>query len=171
VGEYFGQLAAMIRAYKYGRHEEFEPILSAFLTEVVARSPWFERVETIVPVPSYWTRRLRRPIHPAEVLAARVASVAGLPIARLLRRTRGGPHQVGLNYTARIANAQGAFAVRSGVELRNTRLLLIDDVRTSGATLEECARVLRRKGAAEVYAGVLVTVSGASAGAAVLTKI
>lgn len=81
-----------------------------------------------------------------------------LPLVRVLRRTRAGPHQIGLSYTARAANVRGAFAMRPGVELRDARLLLIDDVRTTGATINECAKVLQASGAAEVYAAVVVAV-------------
>jgi len=171
VGEYFGCLAQMVRAYKFARREEFEPILSAFLVDAIARTPWFDGIEAVVPVPTHWTRRIRRPFHPAETIASRVAAEAGLPLVHVLRRTRGGPHQIGLSYTARLNNVRGAFAVRSNLVLDKSRLLVVDDVRTTGATLEECAKVLHRNGAAGVHAAVLVTVSGARPGAAILSTI
>jgi predicted amidophosphoribosyltransferase len=62
-----------------------------------------------------------------------------------------------LSYAERIRNVRGAFVVRRDVQLYQARLLLVDDVKTTGATINECAKVLRRAGAAEVYAAVLVT--------------
>lgn len=87
-----------------------------------------------------------------------IAKERDLPYVSLLRRVRAGPHQVGLSYEKRIANVQGAFALRRGCELRDARLLLVDDVTTTGATIKECAKVLRRGGAKEVYAAVVSSV-------------
>lgn len=161
IGEHFGCLAEMVRAYKYHNQEQFETILGGLLIEAVARAPWFDRIEVVVPVPSHWIRRLRRPVRPAEALADMLASSASWPCVRLLRRVMGGRHQVGLGYSERLHNIRGAFALRAGFKLRRTRVLLVDDVRTTGATLEECARVLCRAGAAEVYAAVAVTAASA----------
>ena len=158
VGPYAPYLARLLRAYKYKSREEFEPILGGWLTEALERAPWRQRVEAIVAVPTHWRRRIHRPFHAAERLAAFLAHQARLPQVRILRRVRAGPHQIGLSYPERARNVLGAFALCSGVKLHNARLLLVDDVRTTGATLDECAKVLRRNGAAEVYAAVVVTV-------------
>ena len=148
----------MIRSYKYHGREELEPVLARWLNEVVADAPWLDRVEAIVSVPTHWKHRLWRPLYPAEILAAHVARETGLPHVSILRRLRAGPHQVGLSYQLRTANVRGAFGMRPGVQLHDTRLLLIDDVKTTGATIEECAKILRQGGASEVYAAVLLKV-------------
>ncbi len=158
VAEYRACLGQLIRSYKYHGREELEPVLIRWLIEVVADAPWLDRVEAVVSVPTHWKHRLGRPLYPAEILAARVARETGLPHVPILRRLRAGPHQVGLSYDLRTANVRGAFDTRPGVKLRDARLLLIDDVRTTGATIEECAKVLRHAGASEVYAAVLVRV-------------
>lgn len=157
VGYYEGVLAELIRAYKYHGHESIEPILATWLADAVRTAPWLDEVEAIVSVPTHWRHRIARPLYAAEALAAGVARHTGVPEARVLRRVRGGRHQIGLPYTERQENVRGAFAMRSGVTLRKARLLLIDDVKTTGATIEECAKVLRRAGAAKVYAAVVVT--------------
>ncbi len=99
-----------------------------------------------------------RPLYPAERLAKIVSKRTSLPMVSILRRASGRRHQVGLSYTERMKNVRGAFAVRRGVSLRDARLLVIDDVKTTGATINEVAKVLREAGAAEVYAAVVVTV-------------
>lgn len=156
VATYLGAVGGLVRRYKYKGREELTPLLSEWLTSAAISAPWFERVEVITSVPTHWTRRVRSPLHVAEALADYVSKKTALPQARLLQRIRSGPRQVGLSHTQRQQNVLGAFALRSGLRLEKPRILLIDDVRTTGATLNECAKVLHRAGAAEIYAAVLV---------------
>ena len=127
------------------------------LGHMVKAAPWWNRIEAAVAVPTHWRHQIGRAYYPAERLAARIERETGIPKLAILRRTRGGPHQIGLSATERIANVRGAFAVRQHVRLDDARLLIIDDVKTTGATINECAKVLRRAGASEVYAAVLCT--------------
>jgi len=145
----------MLRAYKFRGREGLEPLLAWWFAAAIQSHPWLDRVEAVTVVPTHWRRHLVKTHYPARALAVRTAARLDRPFADLLRRLRGGPHQIGLSYTARLANVRGAFTVRRGVTLNQARLLLLDDVRTTGATLEECARVLMAAGAAEVYAAVL----------------
>lgn len=147
------------------------PLLGAWLAEAASSASWSERIESIVSVPTHWRRRLKRPLHLAEALARVVERQTGLPHLSALRRVRSGPHQIGLNPLERARNVRGAFAIRRGVTLRGTRVVLIDDVKTTGATINECAKVLRDGGAAEVYAAVVVTVRWAAAADDVLSSI
>jgi len=101
---------------------------------------------------------MQRPMHAADALAELVGRQTGLPYISVLRRVRAGRHQIGLSYLDRKENVKGAFDIRPGVQLHRARLLLIDDVKTTGATLNECAKILRRAGAAEIYAGLAVVV-------------
>jgi predicted amidophosphoribosyltransferase len=135
-----------------------DPVLGGWLAEVVGAARWLDRVEAIVAVPTHWQHRLGRPLYAAEALAAGVARHTGLPLVPVLRRVRAGRHQIGLSFSERAENVRGLFTVRRGVTLDDSRLLLIDDVKTTGATVNECAKVLRRAGAAEIYAAVVVTV-------------
>ncbi len=156
VGHYRGRLAHLVRSYKYHRRVELEGLLANWLAEAIEAAPWRDRVEAVVPVPTHWTRRFAQPFYPAEQLTAALVRSTSLPPARILRRVRAGPHQIGLSYKARVENVHGAFALRRGVTLNNARLLLIDDVKTTGATIDECARVLLRSGASDVYAATVV---------------
>ncbi len=164
VGPYDRALGALIRAYKYHGREELEPILAGWLADVVKAASWFQRVQAIVWVPTHWKHRLGRPLYAAEMIAACVATQTSLPHLPILRRIRAGPHQIGLSYTARAQNVRGAFVMRKGVTLCGARLLLIDDVKTTGATLEECTKVLRKGGATEVYGAIVVKVGGVRPG-------
>ena len=164
VGSYGPVLGSLVRAYKYRGREELEPILAGWLADVVKAASWLHRVEAIVSVPTHWKHRLGRPLYAADILAAFVARQTHLPHLPILRRIRAGAHQIGLSYTARVDNVRGVFAMRKGVTLCDARLLLIDDVKTTGATLEECTKVLRKGGAAEVYGAVVVKVGGVRPG-------
>jgi ComF family protein len=171
VGIYRTLLGQLLRAYKYEGREELQTLLGGWLAEAIHNAPWQDRIEAVVSVPTHWKRRFNRPFHAADALAAHVAVRIGRPNVSVLRRIRAGPHQIGLSPTERTANVRGAFALRKGVTLRDARVLLVDDVKTTGATLEECAKVLRRGGAAEVYAAVVLRVGWAYHTSKVLSQI
>ncbi len=156
VGRYDGTLGQLIKAYKYHDRVELEPLLGGWLEAAIVEAPWFSRVEAVVSVPTHWKHRIGRPFYAADALAYYIAHISSLPHLPLLRRTRAGPHQIGLSFAERADNVRGAFALRRGVSLRDACLLLIDDVKTTGATIKECAKVLRHGGASEVYAAVVV---------------
>lgn len=156
-GAYRDGLGFLLRAFKFHRQELFAPLLAGWVADAIVRADWRADIEAVVPVPAYWTRRIGRPYHAATCIAEIVAARLGVPHIPMLRRLRGGPHQVGLSYTKRWENVKGAFALRHGYRLRDAKILVVDDVRTTGATLAECSKVLRRAGASHVYAAVVVS--------------
>ena len=107
--------------------------------------------DMLVPVPLRWTRLFSRRFNQAALLANAIHAAGGPPVAAdwLVRRRRT-PSQGRLGPLARERNVRGAFALRRGRSVKGRRVVLIDDVLTTGATAEECARVLRRAGAASV---------------------
>jgi ComF family protein len=113
----------------------------------------------IVPVPLHWTRRLSRGFNQAEVLARGLAVAGGRQVARRgLVRIRPTQHQTRLSVTERQRNVRGAFGMgRWGPALHGKRILLVDDVLTSGATIGECTRALKKAGARDVYVAVVAT--------------
>jgi ComF family protein len=155
VGPYDGALRDLLVAYKFRGRENLEPLLVRWLAASIRSRGWLDRIDAITFVPTHWRRRMARNLYPARALAQRTAVALERPFVNVLRRARGGSHQIGLSFTARMANVRGAFDLRRRARPRRTPLLLIDDVRTTGATLEECARVLLTDGAAEVYAAVV----------------
>lgn len=146
-------------------------VFAQHLAEGVKASSWSDHVEAVVAVPTHWRHRLGRPYYAAEILAERTAALLELPNVGLLRRVRAGPHQIGLSYTQRQDNVRGAFAVIRGGRIDGACVLLVDDVRTTGATLEECARILLKAGCGEVFAAVAATAGLAEPTGGAITTI
>jgi ComF family protein len=110
-----------------------------------AGSEVLEDADLLVPVPLHWTRLIHRRYNQAVLLAQAVHAAGGPPVAPdwLVRRRRT-PSQGRLGARARERNVRTAFAVRPGRNFAGKRVVIIDDVMTTGATIAECARVLRR---------------------------
>jgi len=141
-------LDAVIHALKFGR----QPHLGRQLGLALAREtgPRLTGCEVIVPVPLHWRRQLVRGYNQAAEIAAGLAAATALAVRPDLVRRRATRAQATLPLERRGANLRNAFAVRRRGAVRGLRCLLVDDVITSGATLEQAARALVRAGAAAV---------------------
>ena len=114
---------------------------------------WREPVDLITWAPLSRKRLRERGYDQAELLARRVGEVTGLPVTAALVKTRNTKAQSSLDADdSRKANVQGVYACRPGVDLAGKRVILVDDVATSGSTLAECAACLRKAGAVSVVA-------------------
>ena len=152
-----GEAAGWIRRYKYpaaglaGLDPRPAALAAALLADAVRRlaGPGFE---LIVPVPIHAQRLRQRGFHPAGELARGLARTLGVPAdLRALAQLRATASQTGLDRRARRRNVRGAFAARAGLRVPRC-VALVDDVVTTGATLGEAARALRRAGARRVVA-------------------
>lgn len=142
---YQGPLADAIRRFKYQGRSDLAVSLGALF--VTAAAPYAGQVDVVVPVPLHPTKLRARGWNPASLLAGRLARTLGAPIDyRALRRTRPTATQAGLPRAERAANVRGAFAVAAKGWSAGQRILLVDDVRTTGATLGEAARALAEHG-------------------------
>ncbi|MFC4350686.1 ComF family protein [Fodinicurvata halophila] len=150
----------MVLRFKHADHLQSAPVFAEWMRR--AGGELLDNCDLVVPVPLHHWRLFRRRYNQAALLARPLAKAA--PQARLaadlLQRTRKTPSQGQMSASERERNVRGAFAVRSGWEERvaGARVLLIDDVYTTGATLESCARTLVRAGAAQVEALTLARV-------------
>jgi len=148
-----GIARAAILLAKHGRRLGLLRCLAELLAEAAPQYLSLQDWDAVVPVPLHWARWWRRGFNQAAVLARAVGRRHGLPIlGRTLVRVRGTPMQHG-DSEARRRNVRNAFSVRRGAAVEGRRLLLIDDVFTTGATADACGKALLQAGAAGV--GVL----------------
>ena len=149
-GVYDGTLKAAIHAFKYRGGLLFAKPLGRLLAQHGRRALDGGPADILVPVPLHAKRLRERGFNQSLELARCVGASWGVPVSvEGLSRTRNTPQQVGLSRAERSRNMRGAFAW-SGGRLGGRRVLLVDDVYTSGATANECAGVLKRAGAGAV---------------------
>lgn len=149
---YDGPVKELILALKFRYQEHIAPFLVDLLDPVWDRE-FRENVDLIIPVPLHWTRRRWREFNQSLLLARGLAARKGIgardEILRRVRRTR--PQSRTSGKGAKRRNVRGAFRVVLPREVTGKRVLLVDDVFTSGSTVNECARALKGAGAAEVH--------------------
>jgi ComF family protein len=148
-----GPLGDAIRRWKYGRRTDHTAPLGELIAD--ACTGYAGRVARVVPIPLHPRRLRERGFNQATLLARAVARRIGAPLdVRCLARARDTRASAGLDAAARADNVRGCFVARAPA----IRLLVIDDVRTTGATLAEAARALREAGAQEVHVMALAGV-------------
>jgi ComF family protein len=153
----------LVHALKYGDRLDLAPTLGAWMAQ--AGAGLLAEADALVPVPLHWRRLWARRFNQSAALAEVVSRHSGVAVTYgALRRTRSTAQQVGLTASERATNVQGAFQVPQPgrPEVHGRRLILIDDVLTSGATSDACARALLRAGAAQVDVLVFARVVDAS---------
>jgi len=147
---YGGPLADAIRRFKYGGHVELSRPLGAMFAEAT-RKRYAGRVDCVVSIPADPRRRGKRGYDPALLLARPVAKALGAMLGRrMLLRTRGGLPQASLDRGARQKNVAGLYQAHETA--RGARILLVDDVRTTGATLNAAREALTSRSPASLYA-------------------
>jgi ComF family protein len=160
VAHYSGAMRTLIHQFKYADRHDARALFGRWLAE--AGHDLCVGIDVVVPVPLSRMRLLSRRFNQAGILAQELSRRTGLDVdAHLLQRSRFTKTQVGLTHDQRRRNLAGAFRVRRNRQaaLEGRNVLLVDDVITTGATVEACARALKRAGAArvDVLALALVT--------------
>jgi ComF family protein len=159
---YGGSLQQMILSFKKGK-TEIDELLGRLAESAMQGSDFYKEIELLVPVPLHWLRRLGRGYNQSLILAKQLRHPEAKISSELVRIRQTKPQPVAASAAARVRNVAGAFAVRGGHNFEGSVVCLVDDIKTSGATLNECAKVLKEAGAAKVYA-VVLAVAGQSAG-------
>jgi ComF family protein len=154
-GGVYGQaLQKMILAFKK-RRTELDSVLGFLANAALEGSGFYNEIEFFVPVPLHWSRRLFRGYNQSLVLAKKLEHATAKINTDLvrIRRTKSQPMMV--SAAARAKNVADAFAVRRRHPFAARNICLVDDIKTTGATLNECAKTLKEAGTSQVFALVL----------------
>jgi len=141
----------LVHAFKYGDRLDLAPLLGRWMTR--AGRELFEGADALVPVPLHWRRLWTRRFNQSAALAEAISRESGIAVTQApLRGAKATAHTLGLSRAERAANMQGAFRIAPSAkpEVAGRKLIVVDDVLTSGATADACARALLRAGAAQV---------------------
>ena len=140
---------ALVHAFKYGDRMDMAPMIGRWMAR--AGNELLEGADALLPVPLHWRRLWARRFNQSAALTGAISEISKVAVLHeALVRVRATPQQVGLSKSQRAENMQGAFRVPDKAAVAGRRLVLIDDVLTSGATADTCARALLRAGAAHV---------------------
>lgn len=165
-GAHEGALREMIHLFKYGRMQPLGARLGKMMWSAL---PVDEAFDVVVPVPLHWRRRWTRGFNQSEVLARYVARRRGIQLVCALTRRRATDSQASLSNPRRRLNVSGAFLAKKSVA--GQRVLLVDDVMTTGATASACALALKRAGAKQVTLLTLARVDRRLAGPSARTTL
>jgi len=150
-GYYTGELGGLIRAFKFHHKRNLSEILAPFLVDTFHETWYRDDFDMIIAVPLHPERLRDRGYNQAALLARTLSLRIGVPFhKRVLIRKRSTAPQTGLSDVQRAANVRNAFDCRDPGRIAGCRILLIDDVMTTGATVSSAARVLMKSGALRV---------------------
>ena len=148
-----GIVRQLIHDFKYKQRPHLRHVIAAWLAASLADQRLQGcKFDLIVPVPLHPARQRQRGFNQAALIAKLIAARAGAPLKPVLQRVRFTTTQTAFDRAKRMENLHNAFRLRDKTDVRGLRVLLIDDVLTTGSTLSECARVLKEAGAISVYA-------------------
>jgi ComF family protein len=143
--------SSLVHQFKYSDRLDLAPMMGRWMAR--AGRELLADANALVPVPLHWRRLWARRFNQSATLAGAISALCGVPVMHGgLKRVRATPQQVGLSKAERADNVQGVFRVpgERKAEITGQRIVLVDDVLTSGATVDACARALLRAGAAHV---------------------
>jgi ComF family protein len=143
----------LIHHYKYLKKTKLVHLFGGAMASLIRADFVLRQADTIIPVPLFWWKRLRRGYNQAALLAQIISEETGIPVKDILKRVKNTKTQTRLTESERAKNVLNAFTIQAN-NIKGQNVLLIDDVLTTGATLNECARVLKQTGAAQVYSCV-----------------
>ncbi len=148
--EYIGPAATMIRLMKYGNQPELAQTAAAYMALQWVQLGW-PRPDYIVPVPCSWLRRFERGYNQAELIARALGKMIDAPVNMSLKRRVGDFSQAGLSRGQRLQQSLNSFYLKNNDVFEGKTILLIDDVMTTGRTLNVCAEMLQCSFPSEIY--------------------
>ena len=145
VALYEGVWKELIHLFKYGKNDCLDKFLAGFLIELIRKNSSLKESDLIIPVPLHWQERWRRSYDQTYLLAYEVSRMTNIPVCvdKLIKHKKI-PSQTTLSGKERLKNVKGAFKINNPKILRDKKILLIDDVFTTGSTVNECTKELRK---------------------------
>lgn len=161
LGSYHAGLQDVILRMKRPFHEPLSVAMGHLLVHRRREQLLEHRADVVIPIPMFWTRRFSRGMNSPEILATCLGRPLGIPVQRdvLVRHVNTLP-QAHLPPSRRFQNVRGAFRVRRPDVVKDARVLLVDDVLTTGATCSEAAKMLKQAGAVAVTVAVVARAVG-----------
>ena len=154
LGRYRGELRMCLHDLKYRGRKSLARPLGILLARQVLRHFW-SKPDAVVPIPLHPERQRERGYNQSRLLAAQLARYLDVPLLDLLERTKHTPPQAKLSRPQRLKNIKGAFCIKNVALPATSHLLLVDDVLTTGATIEEAAATLLSHGYQRIYSAVV----------------
>jgi competence protein ComFC len=158
--EYTPAVKCCVKSFKFHGNKRMAELFKKVIgSRILSSGLRHENYDVILPVPLHNSRKRKRGYNQAEVLSEIVSTFLGKPLLpKVLIKTKNTPPQSGLNKRERSENLKGSFAVTESSLIRGKSVLLVDDVMTTGATIEECSKTLLKHGSEKVYAFTLARV-------------
>lgn len=140
----------IIHHFKYRRATKISRLLGRGMATILNNDFYLRTSDLILPVPLFWLKQLQRGYNQSQLLAQAIHRECGIPVCDLLVRRKNTKTQTRLSETRRKENVRDAFRIKNN-GVADKKILLVDDVMTTGATIRECARILKAAGAERVY--------------------
>jgi competence protein ComFC len=152
---YAGAVVELIHTFKYKHRVSIGRFLTSELAKRLAELNWIDYIDCIVPVPMHPRRLYARGYNQAFILARYLGTAIKKPVFECLKRESFQHAQVGTPYKERIENVKNAFRIQKNSFIRGKRIFLLDDVYTTGATINECSKLLRAKDPSDIVVGAV----------------
>ena len=158
VGRYSDSLKNSLKRFKFGNRPSFYRAFGKLLAMKVQNTIQIDKIDLIIPVPLHRSKKKERGYNQAELIAECAAKLLGLPLAaKILIKPSESKSQSVLSRNDRLLNVEGLFKVVNREAVHRKNILLIDDIVTTGSTINQCSKALKQAGASRIVAGVIAT--------------